>query len=127
MSAASDHLETALLAAVLKNTSYSSPATTYLALFTSDPTDADTGTEVSGGGYARQALSFTGTGDSVTTSAAVAFTASGAAFGTITHIGIYDAVSGGNLLLHGALIASRTIADGATLTFAAGDITVGIA
>lgn len=125
--AASDFLENALLGAVLKNTAYTSPAAVYLALFTSDPTDAGTGSEVSSGGYTRQALAFGGTGSSVSTTAAVAFTAAGAAFGTVTHVGIFDAATGGNLLLHGALTVPRTVEDGSTLTFAAGDITAGVA
>ena len=53
MSEMSNYLENALVNAVLRNTSYTSPATVYLALYTSDPTDADAGTEVSGTSYAR--------------------------------------------------------------------------
>ena len=56
MAEMSNHLENALINAVLRNTSYTSPTTTYLALYTSDPTDADTGTEITGGSYVRQAI-----------------------------------------------------------------------
>lgn len=126
MAAASSYLESALLSAVLTNSAYTSPAQVYFALFTTDPTDAGTGAEVSGGGYARQAVSFGGSDSTRESDGQLEFTASGASFGTITHVGIFDAVSGGNLLLHGALAISRDVLDGATLTFAAGDIVAGV-
>jgi hypothetical protein len=53
------------------------------------------------------------------------FTASGGSFGTITHFGIHDASSGGNLLYHGALTGGgKTIADGDKLRFAAGSVVI---
>jgi len=58
MSEMSNYLENALINATLRNTSYTSPATVYLALYTSDPTDADTGTEVTGNAYVRQSITF---------------------------------------------------------------------
>ena len=61
MAAFSDYLEGAVLDATLRNTSYSSPSTVYLALFTSDPTDAGSGTECSGTNYARQSVAFSRT------------------------------------------------------------------
>ena len=54
----SNYLENALINAVLRNTSYTSPTTVYVSLYTTDPTDADSGTEVSGGLYARTAVTF---------------------------------------------------------------------
>lgn len=126
MAAASDYLESELLDHVLAIGAYTAPTNVYLALFTTDPTDADTGTEVSGGGYARQVLAFGGTGGSRSNTGAVAFTATGADFGNITHVGIYDALSGGNLLFHGALTTPRNVLDGSTITFGIGDVTVGL-
>ena len=70
MSEFSDYLENALINAVLRNTSYTSPATVYVALFTSDPTDAGTGTELSGNGYARTAVTFGSPSNGVTTNSA---------------------------------------------------------
>jgi len=58
MAAMSNYLENALVNAVLRNTAYTSPTTVYVGLYTSDPTDANTGTEVAGNGYARQAATF---------------------------------------------------------------------
>lgn len=122
MSALSDYLEAALLDHTFLNTAYTSPTTVYLALYTSDPTDADAGTEVSGGGYARQVITFSRTSNTVSNDASLSFTASGAAYGTVTHIGVHDDPTAGNLLFHAALTTSKTIADGDTLTFAIGDI-----
>jgi hypothetical protein len=126
VAAISDYLENALINAVLRNTAYTSPATVYLALYTTATTDAGGGTEVTGGSYARQAVTFGAPSNGVSTnSAAVSFTGMPAA--TVTHAGIRDALTGGNLLFHGALTASKTVGAGDTLTFAIGDISASIA
>jgi hypothetical protein len=124
----SDYLENAILNAVLRNTSYTSPSQVYIALFTSDPTDAGTGTEVTGGGYARQPITFNAPSNGlVTNSADILFPVATASWGTVTHIGIYDASTGGNLLFHGALTTSKTISTDDQLKIAAGDITITLA
>ena len=120
----SNYLETKVLAHTFSNTAYTSPTTVYVGLFTSDPTDAGTGTEVSGGSYARQAGSFTTSGNTATTSAAIEFPTATALWGTITHIGIYDAVSGGNLLAYAPLTASKAIASGDVFRIPTGDIDI---
>lgn len=120
----SNYLETELLDHVFAGNAYSSPAAVYVGLFTTDPTDAGTGTEVSGGSYARQAGSFTVSGATATTSAAIEFPTATASWGTITHIGIYDASSAGNLLAHAALSASKAIASGDVFRIPAGDIDI---
>ena len=92
MAALSNYLENALINATLRNTAYSSPATVYAALFTSDPTDAGSGTEVSGGSYARKAITFGAPSNGASTnSGAVEFDQATGNWGTITHFGIYDA------------------------------------
>lgn len=108
----SNYAETALLNHLFRGTAMTQPAGLYLALYTTDPTDADTGTEVSGGSYARQAITGTVSGDTFTAAANVEFPIATAGWGTITYIGIRDAVTGGNLLASGALTASRTINSG---------------
>ena len=96
-----------------------------MALFTSNPTDANSGTEVSGNGYSRQAITFNAASSgSATNSSAETFTASGGNFGTITHFGIFDASTSGNLLYHGALTDDKVIEDGDSLVVAAGAITI---
>jgi len=123
--AASNYLENALLNYVLRNVGTPTTATVYLALFTTSPTDADTGTEVSTGAYARQATAFDAAAAGVTQNTALeSFTASGASWGSITHIGIYDAATTGNLLYWAIMTTPRTINDGDTLEFAAGSVTV---
>ena len=91
MAAASDYLEAALLDATLRATSYTSPSTVYLALYTSDPGDDNSGTECSG---------------------------------TITHFGVLDAATSGNLLYHGALTTSRAITSGDIFRVPTGDLDI---
>jgi hypothetical protein len=130
MAALSDYAEKLLLDWSMTTGSATRPTAWYVALYTSAPTDAGGGTEVSGGGYARQSVTFAAaTSGAGTTSNTgdVSWTASGAAFGTVVAIGIFDAVSGGNLLWHGNMTASKTIADGDTLEFSAGNIDLTLA
>jgi hypothetical protein len=125
MAEMSNHLENALINAVLRNTSYTSPTTTYLALYTSDPTDADTGTEITGGSYVRQAITFGAPANGTSTnSAAVEFPQATADWGVITYVGIRDAVTSGNLLFHTALDASKTINNGDVFKITAGNLSV---
>jgi hypothetical protein len=128
MSEMSNFLENALINATLRNTSYTSPTTVYLALYTSDPTDADTGTEVSGGSYARQAITFGAPSNGVSTnSAAIEFPQAGGSWGTVSYVGIRDASTAGNLLFHTALDASKTIATGDVFRIAIGSLSVAFA
>lgn len=121
----SNYLENKILDHVLKNVSYTSPTTVYVGLFTTDPTDAGTGTEVSGGSYARQVLSVTtSSGGIVTSSGDVTFPQATANWGTISHIGILDALSSGNLLMHTPLTTSKTIESGDILKISSGNLTV---
>jgi hypothetical protein len=106
------------------------PTAWYVALFTTATDDAGGGTEVSGNGYSRQTVTFdaatSGAGTTSNTDAPT-FTAAGGNWGTITHIAIHDAATGGNRLWHGALAASKTIDDGDSLQFAIGNIDLTIA
>lgn len=111
----SNWLATQLLNASLRGTAFSPPSTVYIALYTSDPTPADTGTEVSGGGYTRQAITFTAAAldsgkVSVKNMADVVFPQATADWGLVTHVAIRTAASGGNLLWSVPLAEkSRTI------------------
>jgi hypothetical protein len=128
MSEMSNYLENALVNATLRNTAYTSPSAVYLALYTADPTDADSGTEVSGTSYARQAITFGAPSNGVTTnSAAIEFPQAGGSWGTVTHVGIRDASTSGNLLFHTALDASKTIATGDVFRVASGSLSVTLA
>jgi hypothetical protein len=113
MAEMSNYLETALINGTLRGTTYTAPTTTYLALYTNDPTDADTGTEITGGSYVRQAITFSSpSGGATSNSSAIEFPQATADWGTITHVGIRDAVTSGNLLYHSALDTSKAIANG---------------
>ena len=127
MAELSNYLENELLDHVLRNVSYTSPTTVYVGLFTTDPTDAGTGSEVSGGSYARQIVSVTtATGGIVTSSADITFPQATASWGTISHIGLLDALSSGNLLMHTALTTSRAIETGDVLKISTGSLTASL-
>lgn len=124
----SNYLENALINAVLRNTTYTSPATVYVSLYTSDPTDADTGTEVSGGSYARTAVTMGAPSNGVSTNSAdVTFPTATASWGTVTHIGIHDASTAGNLLFHTPLDTSKTIDSGDIFKITSGNLSVTLA
>ena len=124
MSSFSEYLENAVLNYVFRNTGTPTTATVYLALYTVAPTDAGGGTQVTGGGYARQAITFgASSAGAIANTSAVAFTASGAAYGTVVAVGVFDALTAGNLLAWDA-ITSAVIGDGDTLNFAIGDIDI---
>ena len=128
MAEMSNYLENALINATLRNTSYTSVATIYVALYTTDPTDADTGTEVTGGSYARTAVTFAAPSNGVSTnSATVTFPTATAGFGTVTHIGLRDASTAGNLLYHTPLDTSKTIDSGDIFSITTGNLSVTLA
>jgi len=125
MSKFSNHLENALINATLRNIPYSSPSTVYVALYTTDPTDSDTGNEVAGGSYARQVVTFTAPVNGETGNTAdVTFPVATANWGTVTHIGLKDAASGGNLLYHSPLTSPRNIEINTQIIFLQGEIKV---
>jgi len=124
----SNYLENALINVTLRATSYTAPTTVYVALYTTDPTDADTGTEVTGGSYARTSVTFAAPSNGVTTNSAdVTFPTCTLAWGTVTHIGLRDASTSGNLLYHTPLDASKTIDLGDIFKITAGNLSVTLA
>jgi hypothetical protein len=100
------------------------PTATYLALFTSNPAEDGSGTEVSGGAYARQAVSITVSGNTASNTAAVEYPTATAAYGTVSHVGIYDALTSGNLIAYGALTTSKAIDTGDVLRVPTGDLDI---
>ena len=133
MSEASDYVENQILNCYLNQTNITAPTAIYVGLHTADPTDAGSGAEVSGNGYARVAITdkfgtASGTGGSVSSNADITgFTASGGNWGTVSHIGIYDASTAGNLLFHTALDSSATVNDGDSFQISSGNLTVTVA
>jgi hypothetical protein len=127
MAEMSNFLENALLNATLNATTYTAPATVYVSLWTSNPTDAGDGTEVTGGSYARTAVSFataSGTSGNILNDADVTFPTATASWGTVGWIGINDAATAGNLLYHTALDTSKTIDSGDIFKISTGNLSV---
>jgi len=121
----SNYLENALINATLRNTSYTSPTTVYVGLYLTDPTDANTGTEVSGGSYARTAVTFGAPSNGAAlNNAAVEFPQCTVTWGTVAFIGILDASTAGNLLYHTPLDVSKTIDVGDIFKIAIGSLSV---
>ena len=128
MSEMSNYLENGLLNAVLRNTSYTSPATVYVGLYTSNPGEGNTGTEVSGNSYARKSATFGAPSDGVcTNSAAVEFDQATGSWGTVSHVGLLDAITSGNLLFYTDITTSKTIETGDIFKIAAGSLSVTLA
>lgn len=128
MAAFSNYLENALINGTLRATNYTAPATVYVGLFTSDPTDAGSGTEVSGNAYARQAATFAAPSNgAASTNADVQFPQATGNWGTVTHFAIFDALTTGNMMYHGALTTSKTIETGDVFKIATGSLTVTLA
>jgi hypothetical protein len=128
MAEMSNYLENALINATLRNTSYTSPSTVYVGLYTSDPTDANTGTEVSGGSYARTSVTFGAPSNGVSTnSGAVEFPQATGSWGTVGWIGLLDASTSGNLLYHTPLDVSKVISSGDIFKIAVGSLSVTLA
>ena len=128
MSEMSNYLETKILDYVLTNTADWAPTTVYLALHTADPAEDGSGAEVSGGSYARQACAFDAThatGGNTANTSAESFTGMPAC--TVTHIGIWDHASAGNLLFYTDVTANKTVTSGDTISVAAGAVTVTLA
>ena len=124
----SNYLENALINVTLRATSYTAPTTVYVGLYTSDPTDANTGTDVSGGSYARKSATFGAPSNGAsTTSADITFDQATASWGTIAYIGILDALTSGNLLYHTALDTSKAIDTGDIFKIASASLTVPLA
>jgi hypothetical protein len=127
MAEMSNFLENALINATLRNTTYTSVATVYVSLWTSNPGDDASGTEVStvGTSYARTAVTFGAPSNGVSTNSAdVTFPTATGSFGTVGWIGINDAITGGNLLYHTALDTAKAIDSGDIFKIITGNLSV---
>lgn len=124
----SNYLGNLLLDAVLGDTPYNAPNTLYLALFTAAPTPSTTGTEVTGGSYARVAITNDVTNFPAAASKtkandlALTFAAATAGWGTVVAVGLFDALTVGNLLVYATLSTPRLVSSGDTPGFAIGQL-----
>lgn len=144
MSSMSDYLENNIVDWLFRGQAFSPPATLYVGLFTAAPADAGGGTEVSGGAYARVAVTSSlanwagtqaagstvassGTSGTTSNNGAIAFPAPSANWGSVVAFGVFDAASAGNLLFYANLTTPKTVNNGdAAPSFAAGALTVQI-
>jgi hypothetical protein len=147
LKALSNYAEKKLLDHLLGTASFTMPTTVYLAAFTSNPGPDASGSEVKtggtpGDGYARQAIVFNaavgtdstpphpvggdGNGPALATNNGdVEFDeCTGNNWGTISHIAVFDAATGGNMLLYGAVATPQTINVGATLRLKDADLKI---
>ena len=119
-----NYLETEILDHVFAGAAYTAPSTKYLALFTGAPGEAGGGTEVSGGGYARQTVAFTTSGNTTSNNAAVEYPTATANYGTVTHVAVFDASTSGNMMAYAALSSNKTIETGDVFRVPSGDLDI---
>ena len=128
MSAMSDYLENQVADHIFRSATFPKPSGLFFGLLVAAPSDSGGGTEVSGGSYARVAVSpsnasfngthgsttgaSTGTSGNISNAVAITFPIPTANWGVVSHFGVYDASSGGSLLFHGALANSKTVNNG---------------
>ena len=141
MSAMSDYLENKLVDQLFRGQAAPTTTTLYIALLTAAPSDSGGGTEVSGNAYARVAVTSSltnwagtqsagstvassGTGGQTSNNTVITFPTPTATWGTVTHFGIYDAASAGNLLFFGTLTIAKTINQSDTVSFPAASLTI---
>lgn len=127
--AASNYVKNNSLDFWLRGQTVTQPSSVFVALYSTNPTAANTGTEVSGGGYVRQQAVFSApniSGDVsiVQNNAAITYPQLTASAGTAAFVGLLDAQTGGNLLFYEALPTSINLAPGYTPYWAAGDLKV---
>lgn len=144
MAAASNYLENQIIDHIFRGASFTKPSALYVALYTAAPNDAGGGTQVSGGSYARAQLdpsnsnwaatqggvsgASSGTGGETSNAEVITFPEPTGDWGQVTHVGIFDASTDGNLLFHGALSTPKTINNGDPApTFPVGTLSVTLA
>ena len=139
--ALTDYAENKIVDALIRGQTLGAPATWYVALYTTCPTDSSAGVEVTGGSYARVAVTAgltqwagtqsagsttasSGTGGTTSNNAAITYPAPTANWGTANCWGLTDATSGGNLWIYAPLTTPKTINNGdAAPSFAIGAAT----
>lgn len=133
MAAMSDYLENKLIDQLFRNTAYTFPTTMYVGLLTVAPTDSTSGTEVSGGSYARVSYACsTGnwaastTNGTTSNSNSITFATPSGTWGTVVAFGLYDSLTTGNLLFYGSLTVNKTINSGDTVSFPATTLSIQI-
>lgn len=136
-----DYAENKLIDHIFRGISFTAPSVLAVGLFTSACSDSAPGTEVSGGSYARAVLNpsdsnwkstqgttsgaSSGTGGQTKNAVQIDFPAPTGNWGSVSHFGIFDASSGGNMLICQALSSAKTVNNGdAAPSFAVDALTV---
>lgn len=129
MTAWTDYAENKIIDAVFRAQALGAPATLYVSLHTATSTDATPGTEVTGGSYARVAVTgslanwagtqsagsttaSSGTGGTTSNNGTITFPTPSANWGSITYMGLFDASTSGNCWVYGALTTAKTVNNG---------------
>lgn len=123
----SNYAEDLVLDWLFTTTSVTRPTTWFVALYTVAPGEGGGGTEVSGGSYARQSVTFTVSGTAPTQAAnstAVEFPTATGSWGTVVAAAIFDASTSGNMLAYADLTTSKTIDSGDVLRFNASTLVI---
>jgi hypothetical protein len=125
MAGLSDYAEDKLVDHLLGTSAFTAPSAVYLALFSDDPQDDASGTELTGEpGYARQEITFgASSGGTASNSSAETYTSSSGDWPTVTHFAVFDALTTGNMLVRGEFGSGIVIGE-AGHTFGVGDIRV---
>ena len=120
----SNTFETTTLQWLFTTTSVTRPTAWYLALYTVAPSDTGGGTECSGTSYARQSFTMTVSGNAATNGANIEFPVAGSSWGTLVAVGVFDALTSGNLIAYGNLTTSKAIDTGDVFRIPAGDLDI---
>ena len=128
---ASKYLEDSIVNYFLRNQNVTRPAQHFLALYISNPTDENTGSEVAGGGYVRKPIQFNAPvmvngKTTIANNAEIRFPVATANWGNISHWGVLDAVTGGNLLTHAPVTVPKLIDSGDEAKFNAETLTIDV-
>ena len=122
----SNYLGNAIINATVRNTTYTSPATAYCALYSTAPTASTSGTELTGNGYSRQSVAFSAPSAGTTASTGnVTFTATGD-WSTAVASAITDASTGGNILWYNTLASAQALKSGQSIVLTTGTITLAV-
>jgi len=117
-------LETEILDHVFAGAAYTAPTTKYVALYTATPGETGGGTELSGSAYVRKAIAFTTSGNTTSNNAAIEFPTATGSWGSVTHVGVFDALTSGNLMAYATLTSAKTIDSGDVFRIPSGDLDI---
>ena len=120
----SNFLETEILDHVFAGAAYTAPTTKYVALYTAAPGETGGGTELSGSAYVRKAIAFATSGNTTSNNAAIEFPTATGSWGSVTHVGVFDALTSGNLMAYATLTSAKTIDSGDVFRIPTGDLDI---